>query len=211
MVDDPGSASDAHELSDEDANRLLRYLDGKHPAEDAVWIARWLGSDQTRRDTLLRASQRKNRSLAQAPLSADERWQLLRARIHSAASTAPPADSYLQRRAQGRLVVRMAAVLLVSLGLAMLWKTLTTPGAPRSIVTPSGQIAHVVLPDGSEVILAAASRLVYPVRFPIAGLRRVQLTGKAQFIVQHHVGRAFVVRAGESVTRVLGTAFTISA
>ncbi|MEG8042001.1 FecR domain-containing protein [Sphingomonas sp. LR59] len=65
----------------------------------------------------------------------------------------------------------------------------------------------MTLADGSTVSLNGATRLriVYADRQRRAEL----LAGQAFFDVQHDVSRPFVVRAGASETRVLGTAFDL--
>src|SRR5690606_3612690 len=92
-----------------------------------------------------------------------------------------------------------------------------TAGLPsmNTIQTPRGGQYKVVLPDGTQVWLNAASSLTYPTRFPVSE-RRVTLTGEAYFDVkkQSHAGNAavpFVVEAGMQRIEVLGTHFNVSA
>ena len=110
-----------------------------------------------------------------------------------------------------------AAVLLLLLG-AWLFAYLTqenTVATPEAIalvekVNPAGQKSVHKLPDGTQVSLNAASRLVYPEQFADT-LRRVYLSGEAFFEVVKDVQRPFVVEAAGTRTQALGTAFNIHA
>lgn len=74
--------------------------------------------------------------------------------------------------------------------------------------TPQNATAEVTLADGTEVVLNAGSRLVYPQSF--AGkTREVQLQGEAYFKVHHDARHPFIVHAGGVSTKVLGTEFNI--
>lgn len=79
----------------------------------------------------------------------------------------------------------------------------------NTISTPNGGQYKVVLPDGTQVWLNAASRLKYPVKF-IADERKVVLNGEAYFEVTKNPDRPFIVNAGNQVVKVLGTRFNIN-
>ncbi len=68
----------------------------------------------------------------------------------------------------------------------------------------------VNLPDGSSVLLKRASGIRFPRQFD-AGKREVVLSGEAFFEVKKNPDHPFFVYAGEMVTRVVGTSFTIRA
>jgi transmembrane sensor len=82
--------------------------------------------------------------------------------------------------------------------------------AARVLATPRGQRATFQLPDGTRVMLAAASTLRYRPPFD-AGTREVTLEGEAYFEVMHDERRPFVVRAGDVVAQDLGTQFVVRA
>jgi len=91
------------------------------------------------------------------------------------------------------------------------------PIATNTIETPRGGQFKVVLPDGTNVWLNAASSLTYPTRFAETE-RRVSLTGEAYFEVNRHysadarqVPVPFVVEAGKQQVEVLGTHFNVNA
>ncbi len=80
----------------------------------------------------------------------------------------------------------------------------------NTIVTPRGGQYQVVLPDGSEVWLNAASSLRFPTAFTGKD-RRVEITGEAYFEIAKDAARPFYVKVGSSEVQVLGTNFDIMA
>jgi len=69
---------------------------------------------------------------------------------------------------------------------------------------------QIPLADGSKVILEPFSSLKYPSRFE-KKQREVVLKGEAFFEVAKDTTKPFVVYANETITKVLGTSFTIKA
>lgn len=83
----------------------------------------------------------------------------------------------------------------------------------NTLTTPTGGQYQVMLPDGTKVMLNAASRLRYPQRFP-QNERFVEFEGEGYFEVQSDPDRPFVVKTIseglEQEVRVLGTEFNIN-
>ncbi|ACU62049.1 FecR domain-containing protein [Chitinophaga pinensis] len=79
----------------------------------------------------------------------------------------------------------------------------------NTIRTPNGGQYQVYLPDGSLVILNAASSLRYPVTFN-SNNRSVELSGEAYFEITQDVRRPFLVVSSTQTVKVLGTHFNIS-
>lgn len=83
----------------------------------------------------------------------------------------------------------------------------------NTLSTPAGGQYRVMLPDGTQVVLNASSRLRYPQRFPV-GERIVEFEGEGYFEVKSDPSRPFVVKtdaAGlQQEVRVLGTEFNIN-
>ncbi|MCD8041563.1 MAG: FecR domain-containing protein [Tannerellaceae bacterium] len=70
-------------------------------------------------------------------------------------------------------------------------------------------VKTVILPDGSQVWLSNNTTLKYPSGFADES-RRVELSGKAFFQVEHDPGRPFTVCTENNVVEVLGTAFSVN-
>ena len=69
---------------------------------------------------------------------------------------------------------------------------------------------HIVLSDGSEVVLEKNSRLTYAANFS-SGKREVYLEGNAFFNITRNPARPFIVYTQTIVTKVLGTSFFVKA
>jgi transmembrane sensor len=69
---------------------------------------------------------------------------------------------------------------------------------------------HIVLSDGSEVVLEKNSRLTYAANFS-SGKREVYLEGNAFFSITRNPERPFIVYTQTIVTKVLGTSFYVKA
>ncbi len=87
----------------------------------------------------------------------------------------------------------------------------TSSNAYNTLSTPRGRVFHLILPDGSEVWLNAASTLRYPVAFASAE-RVVELQGEAYFEIKHSAASPFHVKVrGDNEIQVLGTGFNVNA
>lgn len=78
-----------------------------------------------------------------------------------------------------------------------------------TLVIPQGQVAQLVLDDGTKVWLSADSRLVFPRKFYENMPREVKLYGEAFFKVAHDEAHPFIVDCERFKTTVLGTQFNI--
>ena len=87
------------------------------------------------------------------------------------------------------------------------------PGSVVQIITkyaPEGEKISFYLPDSTFVTMNSGSTLKYPTLFG-GDRREVILTGEAYFDVWHNAHNKFLVRSGDIVTKVHGTAFNIKA
>lgn len=89
-----------------------------------------------------------------------------------------------------------------------LWPVESTPPAIVEVQTSFGEKKHIILPDGSHVILNSCTCLQYPDEFSGKG-REVQLTGEAYFEIAPDKEKVFTVNAGHFNVQVLGTKFDI--
>lgn len=80
----------------------------------------------------------------------------------------------------------------------------------NTLTIPRGKQYKIVLPDGSQVWLNAASSLHYPTQFT-DGERKVELSGEAYFDIVKDDRKPFKVVAGKQTITVLGTAFNVKA
>jgi transmembrane sensor len=114
-----------------------------------------------------------------------------------------------------RTWLRIAAVLIAGLTTALFF--LNKPGSSNlGHNSPSGSLANasnhfITLPDGSQIVLRAGSKLVVDKNFTTGASRIVSLSGEAFFNVKHETKRPFIIHTGNVATTVLGTAFNIKA
>jgi transmembrane sensor len=80
----------------------------------------------------------------------------------------------------------------------------------NTISTPNGGQYQLILPDGTKVMLNAATSLTYPAQFH-GSERLVHLNGEAYFEVAKNKNMPFRVVAGTQTVEVLGTHFNINA
>ncbi|WP_181160169.1 FecR family protein [Sandaracinobacter neustonicus] len=118
----------------------------------------------------------------------------------------PEAPDDVDRRQSRRAVLIGGSGVLaagISVALGLRWQT-----AANSVSTQRGEIRLVPLPDGSTMTLntASAAHVEFSDR-----LRQVTLKeGEALFDVARDVVRPFVVMAGSTSVRAVGTSFTVS-
>lgn len=85
----------------------------------------------------------------------------------------------------------------------------TDGAAHNTITTPKGRQYHLVLPDGTDVWLNAASSIQYPVAFK-GQERRVKISGEIYFDVTNKSWQPFVVETDQMKLEVLGTSFNVN-
>lgn len=114
-----------------------------------------------------------------------------------------------------RLIAAATILLAVSLLTWMLLKQNDSVQHPKlaqplTRSTEKKEQKHLVLSDGTQVWLNAASELTYPTSFD-GKSRVVYLKGEAFFDVKHAEKIPFLIHTGNVVTAVLGTSFNIRA
>lgn len=188
------------------------------PQSTDYW-ARWLAhrphqrADYDHAVALLTAIQLGLTSYAQTSLPEATRERLLtRIRQTNAQHSKPVRSLGWARWAAAALVVLAAgAGLWWQLNTsAQIWpqRTPSTAYTEKQNTTDTAQ--RIELPDHSQVVLKPDSRLRFSTAFG-NGLREVYLSGEARFAVTKNSAKPFLVHAGEVVTRVVGTQFTVRA
>ncbi|MCL3780275.1 DUF4974 domain-containing protein [Prolixibacteraceae bacterium JC049] len=108
--------------------------------------------------------------------------------------------------------IAVAASVMVLVAVAAFWLPFKTN--QLNLVTQQTNnvttLNDIVLPDGTKVSLNVGSNLSFPEEFSGEN-REVYLTGEAFFLVKHNPQKPFIIHAGESKIRVLGTSFNVNA
>jgi transmembrane sensor len=187
-------------VSEPDWVLLERVAVGKGSDADRAAVEQWIGSDPDRR-----------RLFDQIARIAAATRQLSAPRFDAAASLAHARKRLSRPRPMGWRVsdrwplAAIAAGLVVAIGLGVAVGTRSRGReAPRVFLTARGQRATLRLDDGTQVVLAPASRLT------VEG-RSATLDGEAFFTVVHDARAPFVVHAGRAIATDLGTRFDVRA
>lgn len=175
--------------------KLVKWL--AHDAGVDIW---WAGELNEMRGEMPQELQARLLSEMQAKISKETETETLRSNMKST------------RKRIRRSALKWAAIICIPVLLAVsLYPSLFSGGeesSPLTVAAERGERSSVVLPDGTEVKLNSASRLVYPGNFNRE--RRVKLSGEAYFKVTPDKAHPFIVELGDIEVRVLGTSFNVS-
>ncbi|MEX2281310.1 MAG: FecR domain-containing protein [Gemmatimonadota bacterium] len=183
-----------------DFEQLDRFLSGESSAEEQERLARRAVEDPELRQLLdsLATNVRKE----SGTWNTDQAWSDLQKRGQ-------------RRKALWRPGLAAAALLVLAVGTAVVYRSRTgevseqISSAAQEYRTARGERRDITLSDGSEIVLSAGSAVLVPADF--AQNRTVRLEGEAFFEVEPDASRPFTVLSGPARTRVLGTAFNVSA
>ncbi|MEP6749538.1 MAG: FecR domain-containing protein [Bacteroidota bacterium] len=113
----------------------------------------------------------------------------------------------------GKIALQGNALINKSANGQLVYKILESKPAEiafNTLTTPRGGQFKLVLPDGSEVWLNAASSIKYPASFT-GDERKVEISGEAYFEIAHNPAKPFIVGVNGMEVKVLGTHFNINA
>ncbi|WP_188936229.1 FecR family protein [Puia dinghuensis] len=189
---------------------LERYIKGECTDEEAALLEKWYDRIAMEKGTTRLLPEAEENRLVR------ELWERIGSKEEPGAGQGPENRLlHLRRRRALRFVAVWAGMIMVTGGVWMQWNRRGNRPASRkameytTIVTGYQQVRKVLLPDSSIVWLNSATHLSFPADFLTH--REVRLSGEAFFEVASEAEHPFVVLAGNSSTRVLGTAFNVSA
>lgn len=168
------------ETSNEESARLLI-------SEDSDIMSRW--SDLGRSD---------NREI-----DVDKAWLNLSKRIDSEPDVRPAGRTLVPS-----LFLRIAAMIVILIGLGWIAYEVSTPGKLVMATGMDEKNSEVLLSDGSKVYLNRGSKLTYSEEMG-KNSRRVKLEGEAFFEIARDAARPFIIDAGTAKVKVLGTSFNV--
>lgn len=187
--------------------RLLRYLNGESDVTEREAIENWLSTSEENRQQLEELSKfvnRIDRYLKQNTFNSLEGWEKVKSRIEVRNQNMSMIYSKFSR---------IAAVLVLALifgGLIYQFGFNQSASTNKEIVANAQVLDEFILPDGSVVAINRGSKLIYPEIFS-GDTREVTIIGEAFFDVVHDPNRPFIIHAGSSQVRVLGTSFNVLA
>ncbi len=143
-------------------------------------------------------------------IDVDKAWDSIYSRLEESGLLSKKVT--IEKRFRMKTIIRIAASLLIiiGLGITMLYLNNTGVLSGKIVVSSSSgeRNKEVSLPDGSKVFLNRNSELSY-FKNPEKSSRNVSLKGEAFFEVQHDPSRPFIINAGKASVKVLGTSFNV--
>ncbi len=188
-----------------DSERLARYLAGEASPAERAQVAAWAGADAANATELDRLQAAWAARETPGAWDVDRAWTRLDSRLATATASVDLELMPVARRSAYRWLAAAAVLVVAGAGV---W--LATRSGPRVYETAVGERRQISLPDGSEVVLAPASRLTIQPGYGKSE-RSLLLDGRAWFEVHHDEARPFRVRARLAVVEDLGTEFEIDA
>ncbi len=193
-----------------------RYLAGESSADEAAAVGRALEADPSAAALVSMLQMSGGRVGAGVPVDVETALSRVHARLDERASL-PLASRRrnLFLMAGSRMpAFGIAAALTLMIGGALLWRSVRSPveGPPAAAAlhyeTGIGVRDSISLADGSLAVLGPASSLDVDGGYG-AKERAVSVRGEGYFVVKHDARHPFVVRAGATTIRDVGTAFTV--
>ena len=186
-----------------DWERIGRYLAGEASREEAAEVRRWLDAHRSDAEVVA-AVERLTKAIGGArSVDVEAALRRVKTRPTPRARIVLPSGRIRGWMRQTEFLAAAAAIILVA-GVFLFEDAQQFARGDRQVTysTDVGQRDSVRLRDGSLVLLGPATRVA------VRG-REVDLTGEAFFRVVHDDERPFIVRAGGSVIRDIGTEFSV--
>ncbi|GAC1598749.1 MAG: FecR family protein [Chitinophagaceae bacterium] len=185
-------------------------------AEEASQLQQWLSADTANQEKYNRLAQIWHGDLADFSVyqSADETtgWEALQKK--SAALSLPAIQSpvvvtgqFTGRMAGMRKWVAVAAVFILTIGVVYWY----SGAGNKELVyqTAANEQKNITLPDGSTILLKPLSQVTVAGTYNKQTRKVTLVNGEAFFSVIHQPQLPFIVNAGPSTIRDIGTSFTI--
>lgn len=187
------------EIPDHIYTLIAKKLDGEATAEEAVALSTWISNDPSNNETFQHLLEIHNATAKylQQPVNTTAAWEKIDARIRK---NAPVVRMSFQR------IISVAAIFIIVICAGWFSRTWLF-GASWEKAVAIKENMEERLPDGSVIWLRKGGTLEW--RSDFADHREIKLNGEAFFDVEHDATKPFTVSTGQSVTTVLGTAFSI--
>jgi len=179
---------------------IARILSGEASAQERHEIEQWKQTSDANRDAFdqLKMLWEKTSAIQFEP------------NTEKALETVSSKIGYRPKRISIKAVLQVAAIVVVIIASGVYLKYAFTPMRYQTFHTSVNQKKTIILEDATSVSLNSNSTLIFPEHFNDS-IRTVVLEGEAYFDVHHNPQQPFIIKAGESKTRVLGTAFIVRA
>lgn len=197
-----------------DYELITRYLAGETLPEESLRVERWLEASVENQKAfgkieMLWDQSGKTVHVEEADVDVDQGWARLKGTIQQNNPAPSPAVQEPKTRSLFYYVSRVAAVLVIGVGMYLVYDSIT--GSPeKTILSATHQPVTDSLPDGSVISLNTMSKLIFSEDFDNKN-REVSLVGEAHFDVVSNPDKPFVVNIEGVEVTVLGTSFFVNA
>jgi len=200
---------------------ILKYFDKTASQAEIVAVEEWLGqsnANQTEFDRLKKLWRASTQLKDYQAFDKKAAWAKIQAAIEE--KQIDNGEREIRRipllkqdtsKSGRHFALRIAAILLVFFMIGFIFNYFNERPSNTiayQTVESEDKILKIPLPDGSVVWLNQHSTLEYPSPFP-SDLRTVRLKGEAFFEVAKDKKKPFVIEAGETNVKVLGTSFNV--
>jgi transmembrane sensor len=187
-----------------------KYLAGEASQQETVAVESWASENEANKMYLQQMQLIFSKSTAQHTdvFHTDIAWQKLKSRIDERRGKT---ISFPDQRSSQHLYLKIAASLLVILGLSYLffWYSNNTKINSVNVITET-ETESDTLPDGSGVYLNKRTQLAY--KFDKKkNAHVVKLKGEAFFDIRHKDDKGFIIDVGGVFIRDIGTSFNVKA
>jgi len=188
-----------------------KYLAGQANQEEISRLEDWVKEDTEHKKQFLEFKNLWIKSgvvKSESSIDLDTEWKNLESKLFDDSSKVRTLYRTVEKK-NYRTIFRYAAILIVLIALSgILFFMLSKP--KMNEITASNSVVTTLLPDGSEVTLNIGSKIIYPEKFS-KDSRSIKLEGDAFFNVAPDKSKTFIIEAGGSTVKVLGTSFYLNA
>jgi len=189
--------------------QIIKYLKNKCSTSEREEFETWLNNSEENRElysNLKGIWETSEKIPDEIQVDFKKAWE----KIESKAGIANKPAKQIPMKVLFRHLLRVAAILVILIGLGTLIKMLYVDN--QNFITESNVTAtqkEIHLSDGTIVFLNRNSQLTYPESFN-QNTREIKLEGEAFFKVAKDSLHPFIVYAGGTITKVLGTSFNVN-
>ena len=192
---------------------LVKYLAGEATTVEVDAVLDWVAESPSNRkyfDDFRLIWDESKKLEGRTNTTADEAWGRFMNRVEREDKPVAGVDakSAKQIPLHGLSWVKAAAVLVVMAGTAWIMYTWSGNDSGNILARTNDKVMIYTLPDGSVVTLNKNSELSYPAHFD-GKTRSVALNGEAFFNITPDKEHPFIIDAGNSSVRVVGTSFNV--
>lgn len=188
-----------------------KYLAGEAVQDEIHFVESWTKKNEGNQKYFEQCKLIFDKTLEAKELQefdADAAWLKMKSKLHIS-QTRP--TSLLTRKPDRWGVWRVAASVVIFLGIGLLAYQLINPKPPKSIeVIAQKETRADTLPDGSGVFLNKRTELAYTYDRQKKN-HLVKIKGEAYFSIQHDDDKTFIIDAAGVYIRDIGTSFNVKA